>query len=56
MLVEASGRSGQAMIVWPDKDVVAVFTGRGLDVRGDIAPLLAVGRLPSADGQLGLTH
>jgi hypothetical protein len=40
-LYEARGRSGQAIIVWPDKDVVAVFTGRGLDVRGELAPLLA---------------
>lgn len=40
---EARGRSGQAIIVWPDKDVVAVFTGRGLDVRGDVAPLLVAG-------------
>lgn len=40
---EARGRSGQAIIVWPDKDVVAVFTGRGLDVRGDVVPLLAAG-------------
>jgi hypothetical protein len=40
-LYEARGRSGQAIIVWPEKDVVAVFTGRGLDVRGDVAPLLA---------------
>lgn len=37
---EARGRSGQAIIVWPDKDIVAVFTGRGLDVRDQIAPLL----------------
>ncbi|MFW2388301.1 MAG: serine hydrolase domain-containing protein [Polyangiales bacterium] len=37
---EARGRSGQAIIVWPDKDIVAVFTGRGLDVRGEIAPVL----------------
>lgn len=37
---EARGRSGQAIIVWPDKDVVAVFTGRGLDVRGEVAPVL----------------
>ena len=37
---EARGRSGQAIIVWPDKDLVAVFTGRGLDVRGEVAPLL----------------
>jgi len=40
---EARGRSGQAIIVWPDKDVVAVFTGRGLDVRGEVAPLLIAG-------------
>jgi CubicO group peptidase (beta-lactamase class C family) len=38
---EARGRSGQAITVWSDKDVVAVFTGRGLDVRGEVAPVLA---------------
>lgn len=43
---EARGRSGQAIIVWPDKDLVAVFTGRGLDVRGEVAPVL-VGALKS---------
>ncbi len=37
---EARGRSGQAIIVWPQNDVVAVFTGRGLDVREEVAPLL----------------
>lgn len=37
---EARGRGGQAIIIWPDQDIVAVFTGRGVDVRGDIAPLL----------------
>lgn len=37
---EARGRSGQAIVVWPDKDVVAIFTGRGLDVRGEAAPVL----------------
>jgi CubicO group peptidase (beta-lactamase class C family) len=42
-LYEARGRGGQAIIVWPDKDVVAVFTGRGVDMTGDIAPLLAAG-------------
>lgn len=36
---EARGRSGQAIVVWPDQDLVAVFTGRGLDVRGEVAPL-----------------
>ena len=40
-LYEARGRGGQGIIVWPDKDVVAVFTGRGVDVRGDVALLLA---------------
>jgi CubicO group peptidase (beta-lactamase class C family) len=40
-LYEARGRGGQAIVVWPDRDVVAVFTGRGVDVRDDIAPLLA---------------
>jgi len=39
-LYEALGNGGQAIIVWPDKDVVAVFTGRGVDVIGDVAPLL----------------
>ena len=39
-LYEALGNGGQAIIVWPAKDVVAVFTGRGVDVLGDIAPLL----------------
>ena len=38
---EARGRGGQAIIIWPDADMVAVFTGRGIDVRGEIAPLLA---------------
>ena len=37
---EARGRGGQGIIVWPDKDVVAVFTGRGVDVR-DVALALA---------------
>jgi CubicO group peptidase (beta-lactamase class C family) len=45
-LYEARGRSGQAIIVWPDKDIVAVFTGRGVDVRAEVAPLL-VGALKS---------
>jgi hypothetical protein len=40
-LYEARGRGGQAIIVWPDTKIVAVFTGRGIDVRNDIAPLLA---------------
>ncbi|KPK14718.1 MAG: hypothetical protein AMJ62_11940 [Myxococcales bacterium SG8_38] len=39
-IYEARGRGGQAIIVWPDKDVVAVFTGGGTDVRGRIAPSL----------------
>lgn len=38
---EARGRGGQGMIVWPDKNVVAVFTGRGVDVRGQVALALA---------------
>jgi CubicO group peptidase (beta-lactamase class C family) len=37
---EARGRGGQAIVVWPAEDIVAVFTGRGIDVRGDIAPFL----------------
>jgi len=36
---EARGRSGQAIVIWPDKEVVAVFTGRGLDVRGEVGGL-----------------
>ncbi|MGB5311666.1 MAG: serine hydrolase [Polyangiales bacterium] len=40
-LYEARGRGGQAIIVWPDTNIIAVFTGRGIDVRNDIAPLLA---------------
>ena len=40
-LYEARGRGGQAIIVWPEPNIVAVFTGRGTDVREDIAPLLA---------------
>lgn len=40
-LYEALGNGGQAIIVWPDKDVVAVFTGRGVDVLADVAPLVA---------------
>lgn len=38
---EARGRGGQGIIVWPDKALVAVFTGRGVDVRGDVALALA---------------
>ncbi len=38
---EARGRGGQAIVIWPARDLVAVFTGRGIDVRGEIAPLLA---------------
>jgi CubicO group peptidase (beta-lactamase class C family) len=40
-LYEALGNGGQAIIVWPDKDVVAVFTGRGVDVLADVAPRVA---------------
>ena len=40
-LYEARGRGGQAIIVWPDKEVVVVFTGRGVDVRGEVGPRLA---------------
>jgi CubicO group peptidase (beta-lactamase class C family) len=39
-IYEARGRGGQAIVVWPENDLVVVFTGRGVDVRGDIAPLL----------------
>ncbi|MFC1856829.1 serine hydrolase domain-containing protein [Thermodesulfobacteriota bacterium] len=38
-LYEARGRGGQAISVWPEKDIVAVFTGSGYD-RGNFAPLL----------------
>ncbi|MGB8331861.1 MAG: serine hydrolase, partial [Polyangiales bacterium] len=38
---EARGRGGQAIVVWPDKDLVAVFTGRGVDVHGEAALQLA---------------
>ena len=38
-LYEAVGRGGQSISIWPDKDVVVVFTAGGLD-RGEIAPLL----------------
>ena len=44
-LYEARGRGGQAIIIWPDKDIVVVFTGRGVDVRGEIALLLE--RIPT---------
>lgn len=37
---EAVGLGGQAILVFPESALVAVFTGRGVDVRGDIAPLL----------------
>ena len=40
-LYEAQGRGGQAIVVWPEKHLVVAFTGRGVDVRGDIAPALA---------------
>jgi CubicO group peptidase (beta-lactamase class C family) len=39
-IYEARGRSGQAIGVWPAENLVAVFTGRGADVRSDIAPFL----------------
>lgn len=61
-LYEAQGRGGQAIMVWPDKDVVAVFTGRGIDVRSDIAPLLAAALQsdealePNAEGFARLTQ
>lgn len=47
---QARGRSNQAMIVWPDKDVVAVFTGRGIDVRDALA--LAFAAAIKADSAL----
>ncbi len=40
-IYEARGRGGQAIVIWPARDVVAVFSGRGIDMRGDVAPLLA---------------
>jgi len=40
-LYEALGDGGQAIIVWPAKGVVAVLTGRGVDVLADVAPLVA---------------
>ena len=40
-LYEALGDGGQAIIVWPDKNVVAVFTGRGVDVLAEVAPRVA---------------
>jgi hypothetical protein len=40
-LYEALGNGDQAIIVWPEKDVVAVFTGRGVDVLADVAPRVA---------------
>ncbi|MGB5809245.1 MAG: serine hydrolase [Polyangiales bacterium] len=39
-IYEARGRGGQAILVWPDNDIVVVFTGRGVDVRLDVAQLL----------------
>ncbi|MDH3201302.1 MAG: beta-lactamase family protein [Myxococcales bacterium] len=39
-IYEARGRGGQAISVWPENELVVVFTGRGVDVRGDITPLL----------------
>jgi CubicO group peptidase (beta-lactamase class C family) len=45
-IYEALGLGGQAILVWPENDLVVVFTGRGMDVRGDIIRLL-VGALES---------
>lgn len=47
-LFEAQGRGGQAIVVWPENELVVVFTGRGVDVRGDIAPLLVAALQPNA--------
>jgi CubicO group peptidase (beta-lactamase class C family) len=47
-LYEARGRGGQAMFVWPEQNVVAVFTGRGVDVLDDVAPLVAAALQSSA--------
>jgi CubicO group peptidase (beta-lactamase class C family) len=40
-LYEALGKGGQAIFVWPDTKVTAVFTGRGVDVLEGVAPLVA---------------
>jgi CubicO group peptidase (beta-lactamase class C family) len=39
-LYRAFGNGGQAIFVWPAKDVVAVFTGRGVDAVDLVAPAL----------------
>jgi hypothetical protein len=38
---QAIGRGGQTLIVWPEKNVVAVLTGRGVDATGEVALALA---------------
>jgi len=38
---EANGRGGQAITVWPDKDIVVVNTGGGADARGEVGAALA---------------
>jgi len=38
-LFEAVGRGGQRITVWPDKDLVLVYTGGGFEA-GDLAPFI----------------
>jgi CubicO group peptidase (beta-lactamase class C family) len=38
---QAIGRGGQTLIVWPEKNLVAVLTGRGVDATGEVALALA---------------
>ena len=38
---EASGRGGQGITVWPQKDIVLAFTGRGGYAVSELAPRLA---------------
>lgn len=45
-LYEAEGRGGQAIVVWPEQDLVAVFTGAGYDrdsVAAALTPALVSG-------------
>ena len=37
---QALGRGGQAIVVWPEHDLVIVYTSRGVDVLDDITPLI----------------
>lgn len=45
-IYEAVGLGGQAIVVWPENELVIVFTGRGVDMRGDIIPLLVAALEP----------